>query len=101
MCKRIITLLYYRTSGVFMRTYYHVSSGFGLSEGKAALTSITLNSTQEYCPYLVRSVDSQLAYSRFFHTLQQAHSYINYLYSRYPDSTVSYPVLDPLQPYLF
>jgi hypothetical protein len=84
-----------------MRTYYHVSSGFALSAGKASLTSITLNSTSEYYPFLVQSVGSQLAYSRFFHTLQQAHSYIKYLYSRYPDSTVSYPVLDPLQPYLF
>jgi hypothetical protein len=84
-----------------MSTNYQVSSEFELSKGKASLTSITLNSTQEYYPFPVMSVGSQLAFSRFFHTLQQAHSYINYLFSRYPQSTVSYPILDPLQPYLF
>jgi hypothetical protein len=83
-----------------MRFYYQVIAGFAFSAGKPSLVSLSLHSTPEYFPFLVGSYTT-LSHSRYFHTVAQANHYINYLYSRYPNSkaanTVSRPVLDALQ----
>jgi hypothetical protein len=80
-----------------MRIYYQISAGFALSDGKASLTSMSFNSTFEYSPFTIISSGSPLAISRFFRSIPQAQSYIDYLFSRYPQGAVIYPVLDPLQ----
>jgi hypothetical protein len=89
------------SSGGKMKTYYQVFARFSLSAGKPSLVSLSLHSTSEYFPFLVRSLTSMLAHSRFFYTVPQAQTYIDYLYSRYPDSTATPPVLDSTQLDLF
>jgi hypothetical protein len=84
-----------------MRTHYLVSAWFALSNGKASLTSITLNSTSKYSPFLIFTTGSPLAFSRFFYSIPAAENYIDNLYLRYPDSTAQRPVLDTKQQYLF
>jgi hypothetical protein len=79
-----------------MRIYYQVIAGFAFSAGKPSLVSLSLHSTSEYFPFLVGSYTT-LSNSRFFHTVTQANHYINYLYSRYPNSKAPRPVLDALQ----
>ena len=84
-----------------MKTYYQVFVRFSLSAGKPSLVSISLHSTSEYFPFLVGSAFTLLAHSRFFLTVAQAETYIKYLYSRYPASTATPPVLDGDQLDLF
>jgi hypothetical protein len=84
-----------------MKTYYQVSTRFSLSGGKPSLVSISLHSTSEYVPFLVCSYFSPLAHSRFFYSVPEAQSYIDYLYARYPDSPATPPVLDSNQLDLF
>jgi len=86
---------------VCMSTYYQVYASYKLSAGKPSLVGLSLHSTSVYFPYLVGSYTSLLSQSRYFHTVKEAEHYINYLYSRYPDSTAPRPVLDALQPLLF
>jgi hypothetical protein len=84
-----------------MRSYYQVSAWFVLSKGKPSLTNITLNSTSEYSSFLIFTTGSPLAISRFFHSIPEAEYYIDNLYLRYPDYTVTRPVLDANQLLLF
>jgi hypothetical protein len=84
-----------------MKTYFQVCPSFSLSAGKPQLESVTLHSTIAYCPFLVGSFTSYLSHSRFFHTVKEAHNYITYLFSRYPTSTATYPILDSDQLLLF
>ena len=84
-----------------MKTYYQVFARFSLSGGKPSLVSLSLYSTSEYFPFLVASLILSLAHSRFFYTVSQAQTYIDYLYTRYPDSTATPPVLDSDQLDLF
>jgi hypothetical protein len=81
-----------------MSAYYQVYSEYTLSNDKPQLVSVTLHSTSEYYPFLVGSDFSNLAHSRYFHTQKEANHYIDYLFSRYPNSAASRrPVLDALQ----
>jgi len=84
-----------------MSTNYQVCASFKFSGCRPQLSGLTLNSTKEYFPFIVGSYTSLLSHSRFFHTLPEAEHYISYLFSRYPNSGLSRPVLDPLQPLLF
>jgi len=84
-----------------MRTYYQVIATFKLSGGKPSLSALSLHSTQEYFPFLVPSIGSLLSHSRFFHSLPKANLYIEYLFSRYPDSAAPRPILDAKQLLLF
>jgi len=84
-----------------MKTYFQVCANFALSHGKPSLESLSLHSTSLYFPYLVSSNSSLLSHSRYFHTVSEADYYIKYLFSRYPNSKASYPVLDASQLSLF
>ena len=84
-----------------MKTYYQIYASFSLSHGKPQLVGISLNSTGVYFPFLVGSYAYTLSYSRFFRTIPQAQEYVNYLFSRYPESPAARPVLDGGQPLLF
>jgi hypothetical protein len=84
-----------------MKTYYQVCVGLSLTQGKPQLARLTLHSTPEYIPYIVCSGKTWLSHSRYFENLHNADIYIKYLFSTYPDSTVSYPVLDSNQKELF
>jgi hypothetical protein len=84
-----------------MRSYYQVSVTFKLFRGKPSLVSLSLHSTPVYFPFLVGSVSFLLSHSRFFRSVPEAERYINYLFSRYPTSTVPRPVLASKQPLLF
>jgi hypothetical protein len=82
-------------------TYYQVCASYKFSGCKPKLIGLSLNTSFVYSPYLVSARTSFLTQSRYFHSMKEANHYIEYLYSRYPDSTVPRPVLDPLQPLLF
>jgi hypothetical protein len=84
-----------------MKTYYQVDVFFALSHGKPSLVNMSFKSTSEYNPDPVWSTGSPLFLSRFFHSVPEAENYINYLYTRYPDSTAPRPVLDSRQLKLF
>jgi len=84
-----------------MRVYYQVETGFKLTNSKPSLVSLSLHSTLEYHPLIFSSYTSRLTHSRYFFSLPEAHGYIKYLYSRFPDCTVPYPVLDAKQLSLF
>jgi hypothetical protein len=81
--------------------YYQVCVTYKFVSGKPSLSSLSLHSTPEYFPFLVGSPTSLLSHSRFFHTQKEANIYINYLFSRYPNSGLKPPVLDALQLLLF
>jgi hypothetical protein len=85
----------------FVSTYYQVCATYKLSASKPPLVGLSLHSTSEYFPFLVGSPTSYLSQSRYFHTVWEAEHYINYLFSRYPDSTAPRPVLDADQFLLF
>jgi hypothetical protein len=80
---------------------YQVCATFKFSGSKPQLVSLSLHSTPEYSSFLVGSYTSLLSHSRFFYTVPQAQEYINYLFSRYPNSAIPYPVLDSDQLLLF
>jgi len=80
---------------------YQVFATFTLSGGKPSLSGLSLHSTSEYYPYLVGSPTSLFSHSRYFHTQKEANTYINYLFSRYPNSGLKPPVLDASQLLLF
>jgi hypothetical protein len=71
-----------------MKTYFQVCAGFALSGCKPSLVSLSLHSVNIYFPFLVGSVSSYLSHSRYFHSIPQAQDYINYLFKRYPNTTV-------------
>jgi len=82
-------------------SYYQVCTSYKLTGCKPQLKNITFHTTSEYYPFLVRSYTSSLSHSRFFHSVTEAEHYINYLFSRYPNSGLSFPVLDAQQITLF
>jgi len=84
-----------------MSSYYQVCAKYAFQEGNAHLVSVSFHTTSEYVPFLVSSPFSALHLSRFFHSVAEAEHYINYLFSRYPASTASRPVLDSGQKELF
>jgi hypothetical protein len=84
-----------------MKPYYQVDINFTLSHGKPSLVKMALYSTSEYYPFPVWTTGSPLFLSRFFHTTAEAEQYISYLYTRYPTSTATRPVLDSGQLNLF
>ena len=84
-----------------MRTYYQVSAAFKFSHGRPLLVSLSFYSTAVYFSSLIGSFTSLPSLSRCFHTVPEANHYIDYLYSRYPNSTAPRPVLDALQFLLF
>jgi len=84
-----------------MSAKYEVTAEFNFTNGKPQLANISFYSAKKYSPYLVGSDFSMFAHSRFFHTQKEAHTYINYLCSRYPQYTAPPPVLDSGQIKLF
>ena len=84
-----------------MKYYYQVSVSFSLSGCKPQLVKMSLNTTTEYIPFLSYSTISPLFINRFFRKLSQAQEYVSYLFSRYPNSTATRPVLDAQQFILF
>lgn len=84
-----------------MKTYYQVSARFSLSHGKPSLENLSFHSTTIYFPFLVMSHNSALSHSRYFQSVKEAENYINYLFTRYPDSKAPHPILDALQLKLF
>jgi len=84
-----------------MKTYYQVCVRFSLYHGKPSLESLSFHSTTIYFPFLVMSHCPALSHSRFFQSVSEAEKYINYLFSRYPNSKANKPILDALQQRLF
>jgi uncharacterized membrane protein required for colicin V production len=84
-----------------MATYYQVSARFSLYVGKPLLVGMSHNTTNRFVGFLFHPAKSFKSISRVFRTLAQAQKYIDYLYSRYPDSTAPPPTLDANQPPLF
>jgi hypothetical protein len=84
-----------------MATYYQVSARFSLYVGKPLLDSLSLNTTNRFVRFLFHPANSFRTISRVFHTLPQAQKYIEYLFSRHPNSTAPPPTLDANQPPLF
>jgi len=80
-----------------MKTYYQVCVIFSLSHGKPILENLSLHSTSVYFPFLLMSHNTPLSYSRFFQKVSEAENYINYLFSRHPNSKAKRPVLDASQ----
>jgi len=83
-----------------MSIYYKVCASFIFAKNKPQLISVNFYTTSEYFPILISSCNSPFI-SRYFHTVPEAENYINYLFSRYPDTTAERPILDADQLLLF
>jgi len=84
-----------------MSNYYQVCARYAFQEGKTQLVSVSFHTTSEYVSFLISSYNSPLLISRFFHAVPEAEHYIDYLFSRYPASAATRPVLDADQLSLF
>jgi len=82
-------------------SYYQVCASFKFLNYKQQLSNLTFHTTSEYYPFIVFSFSSSLSHSRFFHSVREAEHFINYLFSRYPNTTVKRPILDASQLPLF
>jgi len=87
--------------GDLMKTYYQVCVQYTFKKGKAQLVSISLHSTPVFYPFFIHIKNNPLVHSRFFYSVSEADSYINYLFTLYPHSTAPRPVLDANQLFLF
>ena len=81
--------------------YYQVSLRFGFRNYKAQLLSVSLNTSAVYVPYHPGYVEYVLNQEHYFRTLAQAQDFINYIFSRYPNTAAARPVLDAQQLLLF
>jgi len=84
-----------------MSVYYQVCVRYKLTNGKPQLVGLSLHSSSIYFPFMVSSYTSSLSHSRYFLTIPEAEHYISYLFSRYPNCGLAFPVLDADQLLLF
>jgi hypothetical protein len=80
---------------------YKICITYKFSGCKAKLVNLSFHSTKEFQSPYTPIAGVVLNQSRFFRSLPEAQGYIRYLYSRHPEYTAPFPVLDPLQPSLF
>ena len=86
-----------------MSLKFQVYANFTLKRGKPSLVGTSLHSTKSAVTTIPISHYNKTyrTISRIFHTLQEAHNYIVYLYGVYKISPITFPVLDNEQLKLF
>ena len=86
-----------------MSLHYAVISDFSFSGCRPSLIGLSFHTTKKACTKwpVPGSKVKLLCNKRIFPTQEEALSYIAYLYKRYPNSSVPFPVLDKGQLKLF
>jgi hypothetical protein len=86
-----------------MATHYQVIADFSFSGCRPVLVNLSLHSTRAACSsFPFQPEFSKITtVSHIFPTLQNARSYIAYLFRVYPNCPAPFPVLDKGQPDLF